>query len=76
MLIAEIFLGFYAISFAGGAVLFPIVGWIDPEMGVKMGVEMGVGGSITVAIVYAALAGLSWKGFSVTRSIQKELAAR
>jgi hypothetical protein len=70
MLIAEIFLGFYAISFAVGAVLFPIVGWNDPEM------KMGVGGSITAAIVYAALAWLSWKGFSVTRSIRKELAAR
>jgi hypothetical protein len=70
MLITEIFLGLFAISFAAGAVLFPIVGWNDPEM------KMEVGVSISAAIVYAALAWLSWKGFSVTRSIRKELAAR
>ena len=68
MLISEFFLGFWAISFALGAGLFPIVGWNDPKM--------GVGVSIAAAIVYAALAWLSWKGFSVTRSIRKELAAR
>ena len=68
MLIPEFFLGFWTISFAVGAVLFPIVGWNDPKI--------GVGGSIAAAIVYAALAWLSWKGFSFTRSIRKELAAR
>jgi hypothetical protein len=68
MLILQFFLGFWAISLAVGAVLFPIVGWNDPEM--------GVGVSIAAAIVYAVLAWLSWKGFSVTRSIRKDLAAR
>jgi len=68
MLIPEIFLGFFAISFAVGAVVFPIVGWNDPNI--------GVGASIFGAIFYAVFGWLSWKGFSVTRSIRKELAAR
>jgi len=70
MLIAEIFLGFYAILFAVGAVGSPIMGWMGTEP------DFGLGPSIITAIVYAALAWLSWKGFSVTRSIRKELAAR
>ena len=68
MLIPVIFLGYFAIGFAVGAVVFPILGWKDPNL--------GLGPSIVAAIVYAAIAWLSWKGFSVTRSIQKEVAAR
>ena len=68
--LAEIFLGFYAILFAVGAVGSPIIGWTGTEP------DFGLGPSIITAIVYAALAWLSWKGFSVTRSIRKELAAR
>jgi hypothetical protein len=68
MLIAEIVLGYFAIASAVGVVLLPIVGWNDPEI--------GLGLSIIGVIFYAAIAWLSWKGFSVTRSIRKELAAR
>jgi hypothetical protein len=70
MLIAQIFLGYFAISFAVAAVGSPILGWTGIEP------DFGLGLSIFAAIVYAALAWLSWKGFSVTRSIRKELAAR
>lgn len=70
ILIAEIFLGYFAFSFALVAVGSPILGWTGIEP------DFGLGLSIFAAIVYAALAWLSWKGFSVTRSIRKELAAR
>jgi len=68
MLIAQIFLAYFATVFAVGAVALPFVGWTDPDLGVVA--------SIFIAIVYAAFAWLSYKGFMVTRSIRKELVAR
>src|SRR5215831_4992438 len=68
MLIAQIFLAYFATVFAVGAVALPFVGWTDPEFGPVL--------SISLAIVYAALAWLSYKGFVITRSIRKELVAR
>jgi hypothetical protein len=67
VLIARIFLGYFLSLFAIAAVVLPFVGWTDPD---------GPGLSISLAIVYAAFAWLSWKGFMVTGSMRKEFVAR
>jgi hypothetical protein len=68
MLIAQTFLGFFLGTFAIATVALPFVGWSDPEI--------GPWSSVVLAIIYAGFAWLSWKGFIVTRSIRRKLAAR
>jgi len=68
MLFAQIVLAYLTTMLAVATVAFPVVGWTDPELGPSL--------SIFLAIVYAAFAWLSYKGFTVTHSIRKEPAAR
>jgi len=68
MLLVQFFLAYLMTIFAVGAVGIPVVGWADPDL--------GPGLSIVLAIFYAAIAWLSYKGFAAARSIRKELLAR
>jgi len=68
MLITQFFLAYLMTIFAVAMVAIPVTGWTDPEF--------GPGLSLVLAVVYATLAWLSYKGFAGIRSIRKEPAAR
>ena len=67
MLITQILMAYLMAMFAVSTVVVPVVFWSDANFGPAQ--------SIGVAIVYAALAWLSYKGFAASRAIRKELVA-
>lgn len=66
MFITQIFLAYALAMFAVTAVIIPVAGWAEPDI--------GPGLSLSLAVVYAAFAWLSYKGFVTARSIRKEFA--
>lgn len=68
MLLCQIIAGFYFVVTAMTAVIVPFLGWTDPDM------EPGI--SVSVAVLYGALAWVGYKGYAASRSVRAELNAR
>ena len=67
MWVLQVLSAYLMLTFGLATLVLPIAGWSEPEL--------GPGYSIGLAIVYAAFAWLSYKGFAAARSIRKDLAA-
>lgn len=68
LFVAQLVLAYMMTTFAVGTVAFPIVGWNEPGIGPLL--------SLVMTLVYAVFGLLSYKAFSNTRAIRKELAER
>lgn len=63
--IVQIVMAYLTLILAAAAVGLPFLGWGDPEI--------GGGLSIFLAVMYAALAWLSYRGFLASRTLRREL---